>query len=128
MLYVRRKAAFSPMIHRGHQERNLRGGTECVPLIVRIGKAAELARKHLPEYEKKVRPLRDGLEEGILSSMSNTELNGHKSQRPANPTNISFHGIPIKRRTRNPFRTGNLCLLAENLSLVSERCWNAPVG
>jgi len=65
-LYVRRKAPFSPMIHGGHQERSLRGGTECVPLIVGMGKAAELARKHLPGYEKKVRPLRDALEEGIL--------------------------------------------------------------
>ena len=46
-LYVRRKAPFSPLIHGGHQERNLRGGTECVPLIVGMGKAAELARKHL---------------------------------------------------------------------------------
>jgi len=92
-LYVRRKAPFSPMIYGGHQERNLRGGTESVPLIVGMGKAAELARKHLPDYEKKVRPLRDGLEEGILSSIPNTELNGHKSQRLANTINITFHGI-----------------------------------
>ena len=54
-LYVRRKAPFSPLIHGGHQERNLRGGTECVPLIVGLGKAAELARKQVPGYEKKVR-------------------------------------------------------------------------
>ena len=90
---MRRKAPFSPLIHGGHQERNLRGGTECVPLIVGMGKAAELARKHLPGYEKKVRPLRDALEEGILSSIPNTELNGHKTQRLANTTNITFHGI-----------------------------------
>lgn len=92
-LYVRRKVPFSPMIHGGHQERNLRGGTECVPLIVGMGKAAELARKHLPNYEKKIRPLRDALEEGILSSIPNTELNGDKLQRLANTTNITFHGI-----------------------------------
>ena len=92
-LYVRRKAPFSPMIHGGHQERNLRGGTECVPLIVGMGKAAELARKHLPSYERKVRPLHDALEEGILSSIPNTELNGHKMQRLANTTNITFNGI-----------------------------------
>jgi len=91
-LCVRRKAPFSPMIHGGHQERNLRGGTECVPLIVGMGKAAELARKQVPGYEKKVRPLRDALEEGILSSVPNTELNGHKLQRLANTTNITFHG------------------------------------
>ncbi len=81
------------MVHGGHQERNRRGGTESVPLIVGMGKAAELARKHLPDYEKKVRPLRDELEEGILSSVLNTELNGHKTQRLANTTNITFHGI-----------------------------------
>lgn len=92
-LYVRRKAPFIPYVYGGHQERNLRGGTESVPLIIGIGKAAELAKKHLPGYEKKVRPLRDALEEGILSSIPNTELNGHKTQRLANTTNITFHGI-----------------------------------
>ncbi len=61
----------------GHQERNLRGGTECVLLIVGMGKAAELARKHLPGYEKKIRQLRDALEESIFSSIPNTKLNGH---------------------------------------------------
>ena len=92
-LYVRRKTPFSPLIHGGHQERNLRGGTESVPLIVGIGKAADLARRHSTDYEKKVRPLRDKLEEGILSSIPNTELNGHKTHRLANTTNITFHGI-----------------------------------
>ncbi|OGP20355.1 MAG: hypothetical protein A2X90_05260 [Deltaproteobacteria bacterium GWA2_65_63] len=92
-LYVRRKTPFSPLIQGGHQERNLRGGTESVPLIVGIGKAAELARRHPPTYKKKVRPMRDKLEEGILSSIPNTELNGHKTQRLANTTNITFHGI-----------------------------------
>jgi cysteine desulfurase len=80
-----------------------------------MGKAAELARKHLPGYEKKVRPLRDMLEEGTLghsltrssttlshpvgegrgegSDIPNTELNGHPTQRLANTTNITFHGI-----------------------------------
>lgn len=92
-LYLRRKTPFSSLIHGGHQERNLRGGTESVPLIVGIGKAAELARKHLPDYEKKVRRLRDNLEEGILNSIPDTELNGHKMQRLANTSNITFHGI-----------------------------------
>jgi cysteine desulfurase len=117
-LYVRRKAPFSPLIHGGHQERSLRGGTENVALIVGMGKAAELARKHLPKYEKKVRPLRDALEAGILGGLErrspirregsetlehagsetgapipNTELNGHLTQRLANTTNLTFHGI-----------------------------------
>jgi cysteine desulfurase len=64
-----------------------------VLLIVGIGKAAELARKHLPNSEKKVRPLRDALERGILDSIANTELNGHPACRLANTTNITFRGI-----------------------------------
>ena len=93
VLYVRRKTPISPYLHGGHQERGLRGGTESVPLIVGMGKAAQLARKHLPDYEKKVRPLRDKLEDEILNSIPNTELNGHKTQRLANTSNITFHGI-----------------------------------
>jgi len=93
VLYVRRKTPVSPYLYGGHQERNLRGGTESVPLIVGMGKAAELARKNLTDYDKKVRPLRDKLENGILSSIPNTELNGHKTQRLSNTTNITFHGI-----------------------------------
>jgi cysteine desulfurase len=64
-----------------------------VPLIVGLGKAAALARQKLADYDKTVRPLRDALEDGILSSIPNTELNGHKLQRLANTTNITFHGI-----------------------------------
>lgn len=92
-LYVRGKTPFSPFVYGGHQERNLRGGTESVALIVGIGKAAELAHDRVRDYEKKVRSLRDALEEGILKSIPNTELNGHKTLRLANTTNITFHGI-----------------------------------
>lgn len=92
-LYVKRKTPFTPFIHGGHQERSLRGGTENVPLIVGMGRAAELAKKHLRTYDNKVRALRDALEDGILSSIPDTELNGHKTLRLANTTNITFQGI-----------------------------------
>jgi cysteine desulfurase len=92
-LFVRRKVPFSPLIHGGHQERGQRGGTESVPLLVGLGKAAELAHNKLPRYDATVRPLRDALETGILESIPDTELNGHKTQRLANTTNITFHGI-----------------------------------
>jgi len=92
-LFIRRKAPFSPFVHGGHQERSLRGGTEGVPLIVGMGKAAELAKKRLPSYDKKARPLRDALENGILRSIPSAELNGHKTNRLTNTSNLSFHGI-----------------------------------
>jgi cysteine desulfurase len=105
-LYVRRKTPFTPYLYGGHQERGLRGGTENVALIAGLGKAAELSRKHARGYECKIRPLRDALEEGILGyprpsggrgaggeGISNIELNGHKTLRLHNTTNITFHGI-----------------------------------
>ena len=92
-LYVRRKTPFFPFVNGGHQERGQRGGTENVPLIVGIGKAAELAIKHLAKYENTVKPLRDALEDGILNAIPSTELNGHKAKRLANTTNITFRGI-----------------------------------
>lgn len=92
-LFVRRKTRFSPLIHGGHQERGWRGGTESVPLLVALGKAAELASEKLPQYAASMQPLRNALENGILSAIPNTELNGHKTLRIANTTNITFHGI-----------------------------------
>ena len=92
-LYIRRKAPFSPLIVGGHQERNLRGGTESVAHIVGLGKAAELAVKHLPNYDKIIRPLRDALENNILSNIPGTEVNGHKTMRLANTANITFRGV-----------------------------------
>jgi cysteine desulfurase len=92
-LYVRRKAPFTPYLHGGHQERGRRGGTENVALIVGMSKAAELALKKVSEYEHTVRPLRNALENGILENISKTDRNGHPTQRLANTTNITFHGI-----------------------------------
>lgn len=92
-LYVHKKAPFVPFIHGGHQERSRRGGTENVPQLIGLGTAAAIAHKKQPKYESTVRPLRDTLEEGILSSIPNTERNGHATQRLANTTNITFHGI-----------------------------------
>lgn len=92
-LYVQKKAPFIPFMHGGHQERSRRGGTENVPSIIGLGIAAGQAMKKLPKYDGIIRPIRDALEQGILSSIPNTELNGHATQRLANTTNITFHGI-----------------------------------
>lgn len=92
-LYVRRKAPMSPYLHGGHQERGWRGGTENVALIAGLAHAAVLARKRLPQYERRIRPLRDRLEAGILGSIHGTERNGHAAQRLPNTSSITFHGI-----------------------------------
>jgi len=92
-LFVRRKAPFTPFIQGGHQERGRRGGTESVPLVAGFGMAADIARKKSPAFDSKVRPLRDALENGILTTIPQTELNGHPALRLANTTNITFQVI-----------------------------------
>ncbi|HUU30692.1 MAG TPA: cysteine desulfurase NifS [Phycisphaerae bacterium] len=92
-LYVRRGTRFSPYLIGGHQENNRRGGTESVPLIVALGKAAELAARHLEEEQTRVRALRDRLEQGILQSAPGAILNGHPTERLPNTSNVSFEYV-----------------------------------
>ena len=56
-LYVRKGVKFSPLIRGGHQERRRRGGTENVPAIIGLGKAAELALAHMEEERTRIRAL-----------------------------------------------------------------------
>jgi cysteine desulfurase len=92
-LYVRRGTRFAPYLMGGHQENNRRGGTEAVPLIVGLGKAAELALKNLNEENTRVRALRDKLERGLLAAAPDARLNGDATQRLPNTTNISFEFV-----------------------------------
>jgi cysteine desulfurase len=92
-LYVRRGTRFSPFMLGGHQERNRRGGTEPVPLIVAMGKAAELAKQRMDDEQTRVRRLRDRLEKGLLAKCPGARLNGHPTARLPNTTNISFEFV-----------------------------------
>jgi len=92
-LFVRRGLKIRPFLIGGHQERSRRGGTENLALIVGMGKAAELAKARLPEEATRVRALRDKLEQGILSSIPSTEVNGDPEHRVPNTSNIGIHFI-----------------------------------
>src|SRR5436309_4225793 len=87
LLYVRRRTKFQPYLIGGHQERDRRGGTENVPYIIGLGRAAELALQHVEEENTRVRGLRDRLENAILSGIPNTSRNGAKDERLPNTTN-----------------------------------------
>lgn len=89
-LYVRRGITFQPFIIGGHQERNRRAGTENVAGIVGMGKAAELARRHLGADSERVATLRDQLEAGLLQSCPDARVNGRVASRLPNTLNISF--------------------------------------
>lgn len=93
VLYVKRGTLFVPFMTGGHQENGRRGGTENVASIVGLGRACKLAADMMEEENTRVRALRDKLEEGLLSSIPNSMLNGHKTDRLPNTANISFEFV-----------------------------------
>ncbi|MFH2122617.1 MAG: cysteine desulfurase NifS [Pseudomonadota bacterium] len=93
VLYVRRGTPFVPFLVGGHQEKGRRGGTENVASIVGLGRACELAAANMAEENSKVKALRDKLEQGLLSSIPHAILNGHKTDRLPNTSNISFEYV-----------------------------------
>lgn len=92
-LYIKPSVRLTPLITGGHQEKGLRAGTENVPYIVGIGKAAELAMNALDYETKEVKRLRDKLEEGILKNVFNAKLNSPLKDRVPNTTNIGFEYV-----------------------------------
>jgi cysteine desulfurase len=93
VLYVRKGTRWSPFLIGGHQEQGRRGGTENVPSIIGLGKAAELALKHLGEETTKVKSLRDRLEKGLLDRVPSTLINGDPENRLPNTCSLSFEYV-----------------------------------
>jgi cysteine desulfurase len=93
VLYIRKGTKFSPFMIGGHQEKGRRGGTENVPYIVGLGKASELAKKHLDEENTRIRALRDYLEKKILESIPNAMVNGDRVHRLPNTLSVSFEFV-----------------------------------
>ena len=97
-MYVRRGTPVEPLMVGGSHERRQRAGTENVPGIVGLGKAAELAMESLEDGTiDKLAALRNQLEEGVLK-ISGTRVNGGwqgaaRVPRTANTTNISFDNV-----------------------------------
>ena len=89
-LYIRRRdprVRCDALLYGGGHERGLRSGTLNVPGIVGMGAAATLP------VDYKVRALRDRLENGILANLDGVEINGDRTNRLANTTNLSFSGV-----------------------------------
>ena len=92
-LYIRRGVRFRPFLIGGHQERGRRAGTENVPGIIALGKAAELELLHLEHTKTKTKQLRDKLEQNLLAKIPECQVNGDVKSRLPNTTNIGFKYI-----------------------------------
>ena len=93
-LYVRKGTLIKPLFFGGNHERSRRAGTENVPGIVGLGKAAEIAYAGFANGETEgLRALRDRLEHAILEGIEETGLNGGAAERVPTTTNIHFDHI-----------------------------------
>jgi cysteine desulfurase len=92
-LYIKRGTRFRPLIRGGHQERGRRAGTENIPGIVGLGRAAELALAGLNDENTRVRALRDRLERELLARIQHCFVTGDVANRLPNTANIAFEFI-----------------------------------
>jgi cysteine desulfurase len=93
-IYVRKGTILQPMFYGGSHERSRRAGTENVPGIIGLGKAAELATEALERGDlEQMATMRDQIEQKILSEVEATGVNGEGAPRVPNTTNIHFDYI-----------------------------------
>jgi cysteine desulfurase len=92
-LYIKNGVKATPLIHGGAQERGKRAGTENVPGIVGMAKAADIAVKKMKERTEVEIKLRDHLIDRILSEFEHVRLNGPRKERLPNNVNVCFRFI-----------------------------------
>ncbi len=92
-LYIRSEINLPAFVHGGAQESNRRAGTENVPGIVGMGKAAELAHRRMRMERQRVRYLRDYLAHRILQEIPDVMMTGNRKFRLANNASFCFKGI-----------------------------------
>ena len=92
-LYVREGVPLPSFIHGGSQEQGKRAGTENVPGIVGMGKAAELAMHGMRQRIRRETMLRNYLMEKVTHEIPQTRINGHRTRRLPGNVSMSFAGI-----------------------------------
>ena len=92
-LFVRKGVRLGRIFFGGHQERDRRPGTENVPGIVALGRAAELASANAATGPAGVGELRDYLEKQIIARCGDVRVNGDVQRRVPNISNLSFRGM-----------------------------------
>jgi cysteine desulfurase len=92
-LYIKKGTKVQPIIQGGGQERGLRSGTENIPGIVGMGKAAEIAKRKMEAEGKRLTRLRDKLIKDVLDKIDYSFLNGHPTERLPGNANLRFSYI-----------------------------------
>lgn len=89
-LYVRKGTKIHPLIHGGHQEREMRAGTENTIGIIGFGEAVRVMKEKGPEDKKRIEKLAQRLKKGIEETIPKAKFNGHQEKRIKGTINFSF--------------------------------------
>jgi len=90
VLFVRKGTPFRPFLIGGHQEHGRRAGTENTAGIIGLAKALELSMANIDVENTRVRALRDRLEQGLLATIPNSQVNGDTEHRLPNTSSVAF--------------------------------------
>jgi len=108
-IYTKDKFLLAPILFGGFQEEGFRPGTENLPGIAGLGKAAELRKEGLLRLTAQMKELRDRFEAMVLDFVPGTRVNGDVKRRICNTTNIMFGGIDGRKLVRELDREGVMC-------------------
>lgn len=92
-LFIKKGTKIDPLLHGGYHEQNKRAGTENVPGIVGLGVTCEIAMEEMERENKRLRDLRDSLEEGLTERIEDIIVNGHPEKRLSGVLNICIEHI-----------------------------------
>jgi cysteine desulfurase len=108
-LYIRKGTRLRPLFYGGAHERNRRAGTENVPQIAGIGAAAELAGNGLEDRARSIGELRDYFEHEVSQRIPGVALNGSRTSRICNTSNLRFDGVDSESLVINLDLAGVAC-------------------
>ncbi len=108
-IYSKERFLLTPIMFGGFQEEGFRPGTENVPGVAGMGKAAEIRNNRLAEFISLMKSLRDRFEAMVLDSIPGAKVNGDVKRRVCNTTNLSFSGVDGKKLVAELDQAGVRC-------------------
>lgn len=95
-VYIKNGVKINKIQDGGHQENDMRAGTENIPGIVGLGKAIEISTQYLDRYSSYLTNLRNYCIKEVRRKIPRVKLNGHETNRLPGNINFSFEGIDGK--------------------------------
>jgi len=112
-LYINKEVNITPLIHGGSQERNMRGGTECVYGIAGLAKAMEVAYRDLNNHQQHIEELKRHMIQEIKNKLPFVSFNGCCSDLSKSMYTVLSLSFPVEEYSN---------LLLFNLDLLGVSC------